>query len=539
MRRFIFLSCIILGATLVLFGLTQKHSSAQDDDRAEYVGSRECNSCHREIGFLQSEFCRQANSCHGKALIMVNGDASLVWGDFTLGEEVRTVQFPGEDAPRPFTANDVAFALGSGRYVQAYVYEQDRGEYYVFPAEWNRVTGEWQPFIGAENWPQDPIFNFGESCAGCHTTGYNANRVRWEDDGVECETCHGPGSLHIEAAEDGGDNPSDRELREMRETIVMQPDAQICGQCHSQGREPEDNRPFPVNYAPGMTLLDEDIFTLVDENDPDYWWTQAHGRQTNMQYNEWLKSAHANSLQPLKDSGEEAGDECLMCHSGDYRWNQSLLNLHEIGAREGDPPEPLTLETAEHGIVCMTCHDPHIAEPVPYFLPQEPYTLCTQCHTDNDASNGLHHPVQQMFEGRTVVENVLGVSNPHFTEEDGPDCVTCHMARVAIRNFSPASHGTPIVFPADALANEGLRDSCSSCHTEQADLAAMQALIDDTRNSVQSRIEAIKSGLTGDEEEWVGLALALIEGDGSLGIHNYRYTDTLLDAIEAELQATE
>lgn len=101
--------------------------------------------------------------------------------DFTQGEKERTVQFPGESSARPFTVDDVAFVIGSGRYVERYLYKVDRSAYLVFPAEWNVAAKKWQPYTPGNKWPEDAAFNWTQNCAGCHTTGLDPERGRWKD----------------------------------------------------------------------------------------------------------------------------------------------------------------------------------------------------------------------------------------------------------------------------------------------------------------------------------------------------------------------
>ncbi len=101
-------------------------------------------------------------------------------------------------------------------------------------------------------------------CLGCHTVGYKKPTGFVDEattpnlEGVQCESCHGPGSEHR------GDP-----------TKILKPtNAEVCGQCH-QG-------------------------------------THSHF------YEEWSGSAHAAALTDLR-SNSHASDRCLECHSADYR----------------------------------------------------------------------------------------------------------------------------------------------------------------------------------------------------------------------------
>jgi cytochrome c peroxidase len=80
-----------------------------------------------------------------------------------------------------------------------------------------------------------------------------------------------------------------------------------------------------------------------------------------------------------------------------------------------------------------------------------------------------------------------------------------------------------------------LTDTCSSCHAEQATPDAMRQLIEDIQANTQRRLDAARAAVTNTTPAWVTQSLDFVEGDGSLGIHNYEYTDTLLDAVDAEL----
>ncbi len=135
---------LLIGAGLFLLTTptpvqSQTAGTAEPSPQAEadYVGATECRSCHRSVA------SDHADTRH--ALTLQEAKPKNIAADFTQGEDVRQVQFPGEDAPRAFTADDIAYVVGSGRNVQRYLYKVGRNEYLVFPAEWNVTEQKWEP----------------------------------------------------------------------------------------------------------------------------------------------------------------------------------------------------------------------------------------------------------------------------------------------------------------------------------------------------------------------------------------------------------
>ncbi|MBN8638115.1 MAG: ammonia-forming cytochrome c nitrite reductase subunit c552 [Anaerolineae bacterium] len=534
MRRAIILVLIILGTSCIGLGLwltTATPVAAQEGelDDAEYVSSDTCSDCHRN---LVRSFSEQP---HGLALQDSERDKDLILADFDQGADLRMVQFPGEDAPRPFDEDDIVYVIGAGKYVQRYLYEVDRRVYAVLPAEWDVAAGVWRPYLLAETWP-DPAYDFTTNCAGCHVTGLDVERGRWEDDGVMCEACHGPGSVHAEAADDAGGRPNDEELVEIHNAIVVSPDAQVCGQCHALG-----NQPFPVDYRPGGVLVHEDGYALVSEEDTSAFYGTGHARLSNMQYNEWIASGHATAFETMSAS-PNAQAECLTCHSGDYLFTERIRGIYDDGDLSGPVPDSLTLETASMGITCTVCHSPHTAEDEEFNLTSAPYEMCTSCHRNTELVNPLHHPVVEMFEGQAIIDGVLGVPSAHFSEEDGPRCVTCHMTSVEAGGFALANHTWKPIIPGE---DDAPPDSCSGCHTD-LNSADLQSLVDDTQADVRSRLSiafarvaSIAAPAAGSDAEALYqravAALTFVQGDGSMGVHNYAYADALLDQVSVML----
>lgn len=522
--RYFSILCISLGVLLILL-LGSTHISMAQDSGDEYFGSSECRSCHDEQGDTLSM------AAHTLTMQEASDEGAII-ADFGTGEEVRMVQFPDEDAPRPFTAEDVTYTVGAGRYVQRYLYEVDFDTYgyRVFPAEWNVMTGEWQALTLADNW-DDPAYDWTTQCAGCHTTGARLEPdgyVSWLEEGVQCEACHGPGAAHLDALDEiGFSDLSDEELAQVRASIPLTPDAQVCGQCHARGTN--GDFAYPLDYIPGEDLTES--FTLSEPGDPVHWWTDSIGMRANMQYNEWLHGGHAGALDYIKDS-DAADETCLACHSGDAALNAALTAAHESGEREGLPPDAVTVDSAQYGVTCVNCHFGHASE-IGNTLREEPYALCTSCH--QNTPEGIHHPVQEIFEGQPLVEGISADASSHFSSEEGADCIACHMTAVPIEDGTVrATHSMqPIIPGAD---NPIPVDSCTSCHSDLSP-DYLGEFVSDAQAKTQTRLDAVQVALTEAEApaEWVLAAVAAVEGDGSSGVHNVAYINALLNAVEIEL----
>jgi len=516
---------LILAGVFLVVDVQRAPALAQDDEAPaearDYIGADECQSCHRDLSRSH------ADSYHGRALIEVGRNKDDILANFEVGEDVRTVQFPEEDAPRAFTVDDIAYVLGAGRYAQDYVYEIKRGVYRVFPAKWNVTTQAWDAFTPADSW-EDTAYDFVTQCAGCHTSGLDVERGRWLDDGVMCESCHGPASEHEDVASDAGRRPNDEELVAIRASINPGTDPQTCGACHSRGAVVEGVTAFSTTYRPGDTLTDSYVPFAAD--DTMHWYATGHAGHQNMQYNEWLLSGHAQSLVALVDS-EYAEDSCLVCHSADATVQARRAAAVEEGDREGEPPVAPTVADAQYGVSCSSCHYPHVENDLPNNMLADSDTLCLSCHTDAQPFDEfVHHPLRQMNEGLPVIEGIEPVENPHMSPE-GPTCITCHEAVVPVGSGMRSSHTFDPIIPGELLTEEFQGDTCSGCHNDIATPDQLGLLIADIQENVQSRIETARAAVTETSPEWITQALDFVEGDGSFGIHNYAYADAVLDAV--------
>jgi len=100
-------------------------------------------------------------------------------------------------------------------------------------------------------------------CLKCHVTAFEAPAAMKHKKfdltmGVQCETCHGPGSKHVEARlkDEGDDDAATAKLVELpKGEIIAAPTAETCFKCHN--KESPNYVPFAFNkFAPVIAHLD-------------------------------------------------------------------------------------------------------------------------------------------------------------------------------------------------------------------------------------------------------------------------------------------
>lgn len=408
--------------------------------RPTFVGSATCIACHAE----QAE--RWQGSQHQRAMAFANPET--VAAPFA-GEELRvgpgTVTFGrlGRDhrifldriartriVPAGTVGEEglrVSATFGVAP-LQQFLLDAVEGRVQVLPWAFDtRPRSE-----GGQRWfdlypeastdPADPLHflrpaqNWNHVCADCHVTGFRKRfdalrgkfASRWEELGVGCEGCHGPGSDHVRwTGTQGG-----------RE-----------GAAAGTGRED----------ALGLSARLDERRGIVWAIDP------ATGNA--------VRSAPRRSSREL--------DVCAQCHSRrgaiseDYVAGEPFLDhyrpaLLEPGLYHADGQQRdevygwgSFLQSRMHakGVTCSDCHDPHSGG-----LRAEGNALCASCHAPAKYATPAHHH--------------------HAPTSSGSACVACHMPTTTYMEIDPRhDHSLRVPRPDQAVAL-GVPDACESCHGE-------------------------------------------------------------------------
>ncbi|MBT3435467.1 MAG: hypothetical protein HOE85_01565 [Nitrospinaceae bacterium] len=208
------------------------------------------------------------------------------------------------------------YTIGN-QWKQRYITKID-DELYILPAQYNLESGRWVPYH-PNNWKERPWL---KNCGGCHVTGLDYEKKTFSETGVGCEACHGPGDKHVDAKP--GEfaqhivNPSN---------LPVGAAVQVCGSCHTRGKDKTKKHGYPMGYKPGKTL-----FAYYNEvkpgKDKKRFWPSGDSKSHHQQYLDWKQSRHAKE-----------GVTCISCHT-----------VHSTGSAT-------RYQTRLPGnTLCMSCH---------------------------------------------------------------------------------------------------------------------------------------------------------------------------------------
>jgi len=241
-----------------------------EDGTAAFVGSAVCMTCHSQIGALH------ALHGHSQALKPIRGQAPSYPAPEADGVP---------DPPVGFDWTDISYLIGG--YLKAANFLDQDG--FVLtdgsagtPSQYvltNGVAGLAAGFTTFEADRSTPL-PYAFDCFRCHTTGpveataddglHQENRPgilgTWAEAGVQCEACHGPGSLHIP------DPPAGN--------IRITGSSELCAPCHG----PEDITELRLAAANGFLLSNQQYQEVQASPHADFTCTTCHNPHASTRY---------------------------------------------------------------------------------------------------------------------------------------------------------------------------------------------------------------------------------------------------------------
>jgi len=452
--------------------------------REDFVGAEACAACHGEV------FEAWRGSTHGRAGGPPTPDRVLAPFDGTPIRFADAVVVPSRtpDGGFIFTVNrprrqqivfEVEGVVGGGHMLgggtQGFMSRFPDGTLRFLPFDWSRNEGTWfcntaplagwwdpgggHPDLRADSgwtpitpemeltdcgdWP--PIRILGSdwrfaNCQGCHGSQISARFDR--DEGryttaytslaINCESCHGPGREHVEAARAGTLEPGGPGAMADLAGLSEDGSLETCFRCHAVKRQLEPGYlagegDFESHYSVGVHLVGEASFF------PDGR-IRSFAYQLNHRYSDCYLSGRMT---------------CVSCHEphGQGYWDvfeRPLENPYDDGqclgchaAKAEDPESHTRHPPASDGARCVSCHmpyrqQPNVGETIPYARSDHTISIprpgvdealglrsaCSLCHGEMSPAEARKHTDDWYGETkplRPVVAGLMAVE----TAEDG------------------------------------------------------------------------------------------------------------------------
>ncbi len=256
-----------------------------------------------------------------------------------------------------------------------------------------------------------------EACAECHEGIEHSYRLaghgRAEEDSalvdgkVGCESCHGPGSLHVDADNDK-DAPGFWSIKRF-ESMKPEEANGTCITCHTAS-------------------------------------AQLHWEES-MHSDRGVKCVDCHSMHEPKDpsrkmllKAENTSELCMTCHKS--KRMQLSRSAH--------------MPLLEGGMDCASCHEPHGSATPKNLKANSVNELCESCHMDKRGPMLFDHaPVR---ENCTTCHEPHGSNNQRSLASKTPFlCQRCHVA---------TRHPSTLYDQPDLASNRLFNRSCLNCHSQ-------------------------------------------------------------------------
>lgn len=353
-------------------------------DSAKYVGMDQCRSCHEEIyqSFIQTGMGQSFDHATAEKSV-ANFEHALVYDEYSdfwyesyfrdSAMYIHEFRLNGKDTTYSRTEK-VEYIVGSGQHTNSHMYSVN-GYYFQMPLTFYAQKGEWDLPPGFENGYNSRFSRkIGLECMSCHNAlpdfvMGSENKYNSVPNGITCERCHGPGSIHVTDKLAGNKVDTSKYIDY---TIVnpgkLSPDLQfdVCQRCHLQGNAVLKPGKSFYDFRPGMELNSVmTVFMPKYEGAEDQFIMASHAERLKMSecflVTEQNRSQTSDSLRPYKDAMT-----CVTCHdphvsvknTGDATFNNACTNCHE-GSRSKlveCSADPASITAA--GNNCVSCHMP-------------------------------------------------------------------------------------------------------------------------------------------------------------------------------------
>jgi tetratricopeptide (TPR) repeat protein len=362
---------LILGSVLSLwFSRCTSDSKASPyknvlNKQAQYIGMAKCSTCHADKyntytqtgmeksgGFAKKE--KSAALFDEAHTHVYDKKNDLHYKPFWQGDSLRIMEYRllnGDTTHKRIET--VQYIIGSGQHTNSHIINSN-GYLHQAPITFYTQKQKWDLAPGFEHDNTRFDRKIETECITCHN-GYpeqvegSINKYSSVKLGIDCERCHGPGSLHAEAMLAGklidtAKQPDYSIVHPGRLSIDQQNN--LCMRCHLQGVSALNDGKSFFDFEPSLNLK-------------DYWQVFL---PEHTQGNKMIMASHVERMQMSKCYTNSKQMSCITCHNPHIsvsatparQFNSACINCHSTNKQTKCTEQQIARNKNSDN--CYECH---------------------------------------------------------------------------------------------------------------------------------------------------------------------------------------
>lgn len=337
------------------------------DTSVQYVGMDKCRTCHegvyqtyKETGMGKSwdhaTKQKSAADFSPEHALVYDKDLDFYYKPYWQKDSMYIMEYrlQGKDTVHKLVQR-IDHIVGSGQHTNSHIFEVNRYAYQA-PITYYTQKGQWDLAPGFEKGANSRFSRMIQlECMSCHNglpefVHNSENKYLTIKNGIDCERCHGPGSLHVQEKEAGNivdtsKGPDYTIVNPRRLSTELQNN--VCQRCHLQGIAVLNDGKTFFDYRPGMKLSE-----VMNVFMPSY-----EGGKDKM-----IMASHVERMKKSDCYVNSGKMSCITCHnphvSVKFTPNKQYIDACNIcHGKDDNCTENMEVRMVQNNN-CITCHMP-------------------------------------------------------------------------------------------------------------------------------------------------------------------------------------